>query len=1224
MYNVPCPKVKRSIRSKNIPLKVECLNPGAGLQFKLRNPSDPLYRHIVSSKPDVLGLVETMSIKASKIPRLPGYKRFFCPANRTGGVPSGGVLVLYKDSLTFNISFVCKSRNVIWIRFQNNSVTWHIAFVYARTAKLRNTLEITQMYDSLSKKILEFQNLGSRVALFGDFNARLGTYTGDHTTNSSFGPFKGFQEFHDLSLLNRTYSLGKPTYVKPTPSGNSTSIIDFGLTDGLDGVLNFGVCDTVFGIDAQKAHRLIFCNLAVGVGIPENVASTENHDSSKVQWHKFTEEHLLTFRELAVKSLVPMLGRLTELIELAKSSKVTHPAKFSLNCFLKKFNNVKTTVLGKRDLQRSHKVQAKANRTLRRIQCRIDTTTAQLQHTTEPAARQRILRKVQVLEARKHRVIETHSEKQYSRFLSKLDNLDFQNRTRAFWSEVQDVLGKRSASSSSGVVNNSDGVPSNSKETFLENWASFYENLYKVDPRFEPAQRDPLEHQLGWEGPQILNLPPSLAELEFELKSAAKNKAPGPDGLRVEELAALLDSEAMPVLGKLLELFWYLGKIPSDLKTTILVPFLKNPDKNIHDPQNFRPIALTSNLLKIYQRILNRRLINFLEDGNFFSDLQFGFRSDRSVVDAHYLLREAILAKKFCTGPRGGRNVSRPLYTAMLDIRKAFDRVPRRLLWERLFNAGVSGQILKVIMDQYTDTRGVVQIDDLTTREFQIDSGVLQGSILGPVLFNVFINSLILELEHSGVGGVSLRSGRRLNVIAYADDLVLISENPADLQKLISICESWSRCNGLDFSPDKSKVLVFHPTSQSKRSKFVLNDQPLESVTSFKYLGITLDATGAVGPGLCYRTFFASSLSRAEKRLGAIQLLGARKDGLRPTTAVRLYKLLVRPILEFGAQIIPFASTQLAKFEQFQCKSLRSLLGLAKSVKAETVRLIAGVEPVECRFASLKLAYFHRLRTSSKQILKQSLADHIRHCTSTHDVTLEERNFYNSGFGSILLTICRKYNLAHEFRISSDDSRPKYSYWTKKHLREFHFARDCMAFDNTQQGALFKSVALPVLKLSKPYGGVAINPVIFEGVDRKMRFAYFQALCGTLISEHHCPAFKRRRSSSCPYCPSESRSLDHFIFDCPVFDSSRVSYFKSIKDSWQKMSLPNEPPLRSLPFLFGSAPSYPKLPKNDQRDLLHGVVRSTSRFLAQISSKLNDPDEPVQPGPAQRPPSGAT
>ena len=359
VYNVPCPKVRRksvvTSSSKSF-LKVECLNPGAGLQFKLSNPSDPLYRHIVSSNPDLLGLVETMAIKSTKIPRIPGYKRFFCPANRTGGVPSGGVIVLYKYSLSFKVTFVCKSRNVIWIRFQDDSVTWHIAFVYARTAKIRHSHEINEMYDSLSKKILEFQKEGSRVALFGDFNARLGNYTGDHATNSSFGSFKGFQEFHNLELLNRTHALGKPTYVKPTPSGNSTSIIDFGLTDGLDGVVEFGVSDTVFGVDAQKAHRLIFCSLSVDLGIPENVPSS-NCGSQKVQWHKLTEMHLKSFREKAVDSLVPMLGRLSELVELAKTSQIEHPANFTLNCFLKKFNAVKTLVLGKRDCKRSHPVQ---------------------------------------------------------------------------------------------------------------------------------------------------------------------------------------------------------------------------------------------------------------------------------------------------------------------------------------------------------------------------------------------------------------------------------------------------------------------------------------------------------------------------------------------------------------------------------------------------------------------------------------------------------------------------------------------------------------------------------------------------------------------------------------------------------------------------------------------------------------------------------------------------
>ena len=131
------------------------------------------------------------------------------------------------------------------------------------------------------------------------------------------------------------------------------------------------------------------------------------------------------------------------------------------------------------------------------------------------------------------------------------------------------------------------------------------------------------------------------------------------------------------------------------MKTTILVPFLKNPDKDVHDPANFRPIALTSNLLKLYQRILNRRLLNFLEQGKFFSDYQFGFRGDRIVVDAHFLLRDAISVRKFCRGPRGGRNVVKPLFTAMLDISKAFDRVPRRLLWKKLADAGVCDWFLR-------------------------------------------------------------------------------------------------------------------------------------------------------------------------------------------------------------------------------------------------------------------------------------------------------------------------------------------------------------------------------------------------------------------------------------------------------------------------------------------------------------------------------------------------
>ncbi len=124
--------------------------------------------------------------------------------------------------------------------------------------KKKHSLEISEMYENLSLKISEFKAKGSRIALFGDFNARLGSYSGDHATNSNAGQFKSFEEIHSLFLLNKLFCHGKPTYVKPTSSVNATSIIDFGLTDSIGDVVNFGVSDTVFGIDAQKAHRLIF------------------------------------------------------------------------------------------------------------------------------------------------------------------------------------------------------------------------------------------------------------------------------------------------------------------------------------------------------------------------------------------------------------------------------------------------------------------------------------------------------------------------------------------------------------------------------------------------------------------------------------------------------------------------------------------------------------------------------------------------------------------------------------------------------------------------------------------------------------------------------------------------------------------------------------------------------------------------------------------------------
>ena len=97
--------------------------------------------------------------------------------------------------------------------------------------------------------------------------------------------------------------------------------------------------------------------------------------------------------------------------------------------------------------------------------------------------------------------------------------------------------------------------------------------------------------------------------------------------------------------------------------------------------------------------------------------------------------------------------------------------------------------------------------------------------------------------------------------------------------------------------------------------------------------------------------FIKKQLEKAQKRLGVVRLLGFHKDGLCISTGVKLYKLLIRPLLEFGAQIVSYKKSLLSELEKFQTKALKSLMGLHSCVKNETVRLLAGVEPLRARFA---------------------------------------------------------------------------------------------------------------------------------------------------------------------------------------------------------------------------------------------------------------------------------
>ena len=147
--------------------------------------------------------------------------------------------------------------------------------------------------------------------------------------------------------------------------------------------------------------------------------------------------------------------------------------------------------------------------------------------------------------------------------------------------------------------------------------------------------------------------------------------------------------------------------------------------------------------MKIYEGIIARRITIFFDKQYLLSPYQVAYRKNRSVFDHILVLHEIFLEYRFYkVGPRGGSS-KKPLYVCFLDLKKAFDTVNRNLLFQKLCSVGIRGKMLRVIQNLFSDNPANILVDGFLSLEFVTNRGVLQGSKLGPILFNLFINDLL-------------------------------------------------------------------------------------------------------------------------------------------------------------------------------------------------------------------------------------------------------------------------------------------------------------------------------------------------------------------------------------------------------------------------------------------------------------------------------------------------
>ena len=198
---------------------------------------------------------------------------------------------------------------------------------------------------------------------------------------------------------------------------------------------------------------------------------------------------------------------------------------------------------------------------------------------------------------------------------------------------------------------------------------------------------------------------------------------------------------------------------------------------------------------KVFCKILNNRLVECLDKGRLLHEGQAGFiyRLKRSCIDNVYTISELVKGRL-----REGK-------AFFLD---AYDMVWRDGLWLKLWDMGVKGRIWRVIKKMYESSRSAVLLEGEQSAAFNVEQGVAQGFSLSPILFSVFINGLLKEVEQAELG-IELSNGARIGGMLFADDFVGVSDSGEELQKLIDVVHAYCCKWRLKANVSKSAVMVF-------------------------------------------------------------------------------------------------------------------------------------------------------------------------------------------------------------------------------------------------------------------------------------------------------------------------------------------------------------------------------------------------------------------------------
>ena len=443
------------------------------------------------------------------------------------------------------------------------------------------------------------------------------------------------------------------------------------------------------------------------------------------------------------------------------------------------------------------------------------------------------------------------------------------------------------------------------------------------------------------------------------------NKAHGVDQISIAMLK-LCGNEISKPLKIIFDHSMSIGKFPSAWKLANVQPVHKKNSRQLKC--NYRPISLLPIFSKIFEKLVFDAMYGYFVENDLISKHQSGFRPGDSTINQLLAITDEIY-QSFENNDE--------TRAAFLDISKAFDKVWHEGLLFKLKRNGISGKLYYFLSDYLSDRKQRVVLNGKESSWLPVDSGVPQGSVLGPLLFLMYINDL--------TDGIS--SSMRL----FADDSSLflkvrdIEETQSQLMDDLDKITNWARQWKMEFNPDISKqaieVIFSHKRKKPVHPTLFFNGIPVKRETHTEHLGVILDQR------LSFRLHIEEKIKKANKGLGLLRFLS--KYVTRPVLD-KMYKMYVRPHLDYGDIIYHNQlkdSMQLLESVQYQAALI--VTGCWKGSSKIKLYADLGWESLSDRRHIRRLSMFYRIKNG---LSPRYLAERVR------DTPLVTTNRYANSF----------------------------------------------------------------------------------------------------------------------------------------------------------------------------------------------------------------------------------